>query len=60
MPPAHPELANGPRERGRAKPVQACRAVKQVITSELVGAYSPCPQETFLVMTEAANPGPHA
>jgi predicted RecB family nuclease len=59
MPLAHLDFANDSWKWSPVKPVQDRQAMKQVITSELVEAYSLCPRKAFLLMAEVANPGPH-
>src|SRR5215475_1896917 len=46
--------SNPPREAGTGSP-----SMKQIITTDLVEAYSLCPRKAFLLMAGEPNPGPH-
>jgi predicted RecB family nuclease len=59
MPPTYLKFANGPEKQSPAKPVQDRQVMKQMITTDLVEAYSLCPRKAFLLMAEEPNPGPH-
>lgn len=59
MPPTYFKLAKGPGKQSPAKPVQDRQAMKQMITTDLVEAYSLCPRKAFLLMAGEPNPGPH-
>jgi predicted RecB family nuclease len=59
MPPTYLKFANGPGKQSPAKPVQNRQAMKQMITTDLVEAYSLCPRKAFLLMAGEPNPGPH-
>src|SRR2546430_12293080 len=59
MPPTYVKFANGPWTQSPAKLVQDRQAVKPMITTDLVEAYSLCPRKAFLLMAGEPNPGPH-
>jgi predicted RecB family nuclease len=59
MLPTYLKFANGPWKQSPAKPLQDRQALKQIITTDLVEAYSLCPRKAFLLMAGEPNPGPH-
>jgi predicted RecB family nuclease len=59
MPPTYLKFANGLWKQSAAKPVQDRHAMNQIITTDLVEAYSLCPRKAFLLMAGEPNPGPH-
>ena len=54
-----PQVRERSMEAIPAKPVQDRQAMKQIITTDLVEAYSLCPRKAFLLMAGEPNPGPH-
>src|SRR5438270_4578641 len=59
MPATYLQFANGPWKHSPAKPVQDRQAMKQIVTTDLVEAYSLCPRKAFLLMAGEPNAGPH-